>query len=585
MLTLRAIREAVEARADWSPRGSPDFDRQFLQWVNLTLAELAARMPQHFAESMATLRVDPEHASASADDRLDVLKANDYGADSYANQTSWAGNDWVLRTTYQRNQDIGPTTPWRHDRTWDGRTLVLTDVNGEVFRTRIRTVWKVTINKADPAPAGADPAAPATWEEFRVTVLNPVPDHLEGPFEWRVIQDTLTVPDDFVQIKNIDLLDDTLGQAFRIPIHSSFEMDRRLAHPENNLQATNGPGQVVYPLPTQRIMSPSTKPLVATSSANWLGPEPYGTFEYAVTYVWGKTDNDAVGPGVGNFSISPGTYDPSNINSPALAPSRNRARIPLWESAPSPVSDVATVRVTPSGGDGAPEVAAKGVDITLPNIEYVLGFLLSGVGASMTPNHTFFRQSTARSGWSVRIYRRRLTEDYSGYDTLGASRPGQHVPALKRLDIKSEFHLLAEVRIDPGNEGIFTDNGTILPDVNRPLRSSGSHRTFAVSPPPAYPVKLRIRYVAEPQALRDDQDAAPVQAAIADVIVSRVLMHLHEKTKNTEAWRISRNEFNEALQRASSIADMRPKSRIVKKRPARSRNRSLTFTDWRRDND
>ncbi|NIN66712.1 MAG: hypothetical protein GTO63_18895, partial [Anaerolineae bacterium] len=73
------------------------------------------------------------------------------------------------------------------------------------------------------------------------------------------------------------------------------------------------------------------------------------TFSYLVTYTWGKRDSQFRNPGPGFWDASPldsWDYADASGNSNELW-ARNRSREPLWESAPSPISEEVTVTPGP----------------------------------------------------------------------------------------------------------------------------------------------------------------------------------------------------------------------------------------------
>jgi len=264
--------------------------------------------------------------------------------------------------------------------------------------------------------------------------------------------------------------------------------------------------------------------------------------------------------------------------------SQNRFREPLWESAPSPVSaQVVVVGPTDPGG-GAPVIPADALQLTLPNIEYMQGFLTTGLqvhdsGAGPV-SQAFLRQNFRESGWHVRIYRRRVAADFTNYDLMTSIIPtapnrsdgGAKVTGLQKLDLPTAFFLLAEFRIDDVNQGVFYDNGRIIPDYHRRLRDTHGYQAIKMYPYPDQRYEVDVRCVRRPPKLADDQDAPLVHAEAVDLIIHRSLMFLYENMGNPAMAQLAKARYDENLVTLSKrYGDLRPPQIPVLRRFARAR--------------
>ena len=201
------------------------------------------------------------------------------------------------------------------------------------------------------------------------------------------------------------------------------------------------------------------KVITTTTSQNaWAGPEPLGSFEYCFTYCWGKRDLE--------FTSANGTA------------------IPMWESAPSPISATATT-------------ALNSIILALPEIDWQLNF----------GDNTTLRYS--RSGIYKRIYRRRIT--------TGAG------PSHTSIEAGSIFQYLADV---DGVTTTYTDDGSVIPDYYRRLPESHGYYAYSFYPhqDERYEVNFRVRR--RPEKLVNDYDAPPVHPDCHDALIELGLYYL-----------------------------------------------------------
>lgn len=561
--TLADIRQEVYDRLNWDPSGSTEANERINRRVRTAIKDLVNHAPAGLLETIDHIWLEPDVASASDGDTVAPVQASDYGASSFPSGDK--ADAWVFRTTWQRDAYTGDAQTWNTERRWDGRFIELTDADGNVRWAQIRTVWQEDFEKPDPIPSGKPSDVPASWSEFRFSLVNPWVNELgTGPFTWRIVTPSFNLPQQMVRLNSMYLH----GAQREIDVVTQSHVDYR-ALDSHTPDSQESEPVYAYQRPPVRLQAPAVAPVPEPDRENqWVGPEPPGRFSYILTYCWGKLHASQTAPGVARFDLN---VEPFDVSPAAMGNTMgsNRTARPRWESAPSPESEIIEVAFEPpiEAGDPTPPAA---VALTLPNIEYVLGFLLSGTGTT----GTFSRASVIRSGIYARIYRIRHTEDFDYYTRLGVSDPGYHIPALHKLDLRAgEPQLLAEVRIDEDNEGIFIDDGRIIPDAGTVLQSQGVYPTFALYPRPDEEDRLDVRYVATPRLPRLDTDIIPVNDAGYAAIVHAVVAMEAANDANMAA--MHRRLYQEALESLNNAADMKPVDQVTRKRPARSGRRRV----------
>jgi hypothetical protein len=252
----------------------------------------------------------------------------------------------------------------------------------------------------------------------------------------------------------------------------------------------------------------------------------------------------------------------------------NRIREPRYESAPSPVS--AKVACVARSQDAPAGYTA--INVALPNIEYALGFqtrLTATAAASYGKSGV--RVSEHQSGVHVRIYRRRIRDidlDPSGGGAYGTlSRSVTTLDSTEAVaDNKDKFYLLAEMRVDHENKGLFIDDGQYIPDRSRPLRDTHGYQQYAVYPRPDQRYEIDIRCVRRPQKLEDEQDVPRLHAESIGALVDRAMSYLYESMGNFQASELMLKRYNAALQLMNKrYGDLRPASIPVLRRMVRAR--------------
>jgi hypothetical protein len=545
-VNLGEIRDAIYAQADWEPNTSSDENTRVNGFINRACDQIALEAPFLFHESEVHFATQPD-VIGEATDTVRFNRVDD---------TPTAGlNPYLLvRTTTVPAAVTAGFTTWLKDRSWDGRVVEIVDSDGTVYRNRIRTITTVAVGN----------------DNFDAIVLwKPWPATARGTtsstdLTYRIYTEHYYLPDEYIQLKSARLYEESFNWPLTVLGQDEAEM-RSLADRRTTIAA--GQPRALFRRATFRMDGPRVAPAAASSTAiDWTGPEPGGSFSYIVTYTWGKRDTEYRNPGAGFWDSSPldnWDYSDTAANSNELW-ARNRSREPLWESAPSPISDTITVVGTPDNG-----VAADGVRVTLPNIEYMQGFAGAGTDVS---HGAYSQDSNFLSGWHVRVYRRRHTEDFTNYHTQ-LSTVGREANSLHRMDIPDQYFLLAEVRIDSVNDGYFDDDGTIIPDYHRPLRETHGYQAIQLYPKPDQRYEVDVRCIRRPRKLVSDSDVPAMNVEAMDAIIHRALVLFYEHEGNHEKAAIAMSRYDRNLRTLTKReSDLRPPQLPYKKQFARVRS-------------
>ena len=557
-MNLKEIRDAIFSQVDWAPSQSTEAIARVDGFINRAYDRICLESPFLFFESKVKLATQTDVVPVLTNDTVSLI-TDDTGSIE-PNQY----NPWVFQQNTAVTSPAQTGVQWQIDRSWDGRTIEITDANGVAHRNTIRTVWKLLTTPGD-----------ATSVAYRLSVVTPwdFSTYGHGPFKYRIYTQKYSLPDDLVEMRSMRLWQNSRNWPLSVLGQEEAEA-LSIADPKLNI--ARGLPRTVFRREHVKIPGPGVAPKVeldpeVQAYQKWQGPEPRGTFEYVITYTWGKRDIFFSNPGMGYaFGYETDWSNDETVsdvfNADPLKPedaSSNRFREPLWESAPSPISVKVEVPIIDAG-------LAKAVKITLPNIEYMLGFMSGG---QTFGGGTWERKNIHQSGIHVRIYRRRSTEDFTAYDSLSTVSPaGVDVTNLNKLDIKNAFYLLSEFRIDEANGGIFYDNGRIIPDYNRRLRDIHGYQTVQLYPQPDARYELDVRCVRRPQKLEHDQDAPVVHAEAVDLIVQRALVYLYESMGNPDGSAMAQLRYDRQLfTLAKRYGDLREASRPTLRRFSRAR--------------
>lgn len=545
---------------DWDPGASSEAVRKVNGFLDRAVQQIALDAPFLFHEEELRFRTQVTVEPTLAQDGLLVM------TDNLPPQT--AVNPWTLTTFLDRSTT--DVVEWSVDRTWDGRRLDLLDASGNVLhRTRIQSVSNYNDGTSD---------------LVKVTITTPIDTdtHGSGPFKFRVYTSEYWLQDDIIEIRNIRVL----SESSRRPIKIIGQRDAEdIALPGMDSISAPGTPRVAYRRGNMSLPSPNTGPAVelgdeTVATERWQGPEPPGKFSYVITYTWGKRSAEYRNSGPGWWAGGALAWDnegpgSSNTTKPW---SEDRFKEPLWESAPSPVSAEVTV---PAPATLGTNVGA--VKLTLPNIEYQLGFLLAGTTSFAT---AFERANTGLSGWHVRVYRRRHTADFTNYTGFGGTQLGQSIDSLHKLDIDDAFYLLLETSIDDINEGVVWDYGRIVPDFRRRLRDVHGYQGIQLWPWPDAEYDIEMRVLRRPKRLVSDQDTPHVRAEAADLILFKAATYLYEHLGQPGSAAQSEMNYNDRLQTLRKrYGDLRPSGVPVYKKKARFGGFRRSRTLWNRIGD
>jgi hypothetical protein len=572
-MNLKEIRDAMFAQADWAPTQSSEATSRVNNFINRAYNVLALEAPFLFFESKVHLATEPDVASLAGDVDNGVLDNVRLAGANTLPGSPTTRDPWTWRTTYTSTQQAAKPAAfnaWKFDRSWDGRRIEITTADGTKIRNQIRSVWK---NASD--------------NYYYFTLVTPwdIGTYGQGDFKYRIYTDAYALPDDLIELRSARLRDQDIN--YPLDVYGQREAEEfELDGPPS--QVASGIPRCIFRRQHIHMRGPSVPPAASlaitgdTVAAAWLGPEPAGTFEYKVTYTWGKRDVEFQLPGLGSWEgfaqpleITNTTVFPNySISTDGNNPARNRFRTPRFESPPSSAS--AAVK-----HNGLVKGFLPAIKVSLPNITYALGYLNSISFSSST----YTRQSLNQSGVYIRIYRKRTSTDMTNYGELANEAAGLQ---RSQLDVAEDFLLLAEMRADSVNDGIWYDTGEFLPDYNRRLRDIHGYQTMQFYPKPDKRYVTEIRAVVRPSKLVDDQDTPLIHAECMSVLLERAMVYLYENMGNAVMSQVSKEKYQEALLtlskrygdlRTPDVPVLRRMTRATGYRTGRKWNRRLSTDD------
>lgn len=547
---LKDLREAVFRRTDWGPSAGTFSADLVDDHINDALQQIALDAPFLFFEESIRFATQEDFEPTLDGDTVSV-----HDDDQVAGFGS-VPNAWVLR----RDLSVAASTasPWATDRSWDARVIEITDENGVVHTNRIRSVW---------VESGI----------YYMSLWRPWPASQYGDtgLSYRIYTSEYYLPDELIELKSLRVV----GQAYPMPIRIIGQHDAEAAGIVDDQYQRTGGGtpQLAYRRGRFALPTPNTAPDAATTASfQWFGPEPAGEFEYCFTLCWGKRDPDHGASGFPSYLTEAVTV-PGETDSDMAAtdPARHRILEPLFESSPSPVS--AAVVTTNDDGE-IPPSTADAIEITLPNIEYQLGFLLDGL---TTGSAALSRFQSTHSGWYYRIYRRRKTEDFTSYTSLGTTLSGAHIPDLEKLDIQDAFYLLVEINPRSSVGLKYIDQGTVVPDYNRRLRNINGYQSLRFHPNPDARYEIECRCVRRPQRLVSDNDVPPIHSEAIKILVDYACSLQYEMLGQYDQAAAAERRYERGLQTLKRrYGDLRPHDAAVPKKPSRVRRRFRARLAW-----
>jgi hypothetical protein len=462
--------------------------------------QIAEEAPFLFFEDIIPFSVDPDAVPTRTDDTVSVL----------------ATDHWVLQ------QDLTSTTTDRlvwnttnaTSRNWSGRTVSAEDADGRWHDFRIREVWIVLLGGG--------------IYQARMSLDRPWPTNTAPTgMKYRVQTSEMALPDDTIEIRSMTLKRNQLD--YPLTVIGQDRAEYASLNMADRLQSQGVP-RWCFRREYQVLQAPTFDPVAtATAPQVWAGPEPKGKFQYLFTYIWGQREI---------WYTTQGPLEQTQVK-PVVTPDTTNSRVEAyWESGPS--NETAIVEVT-----------QPGVEVTLPNIDFMLGF-----DGALTDRRN-------RSGIRKRIYRRRLTD--------AGDRVALHNV---RVETPDNFFFLDEVE---GEVITYTDTGAITPDYNRPFREIHGYQTLRFTPVPdkTYPVEMRC--VRTPRKLVDDKDVPRIHSDAIPTLINRTLQFVYEAMGNEAAKRSAQADYERALYNLTKrYGDARPSSRVRKKRVA-SVHRNLIY--------
>jgi hypothetical protein len=454
--------------------------------------QIAEEAPFLFFEDIIPFSVDPDAKPTATGDTVSVFPTD----------------AWVL----QQDLDSSSTTKlnWEEGRNWSGRTVSIEDADGRWHDFRIREVWTT-------------PSAPPVYGRSYMSLEKPWPTAvLPTGLNYRVQTGEVALPDDMIEIRSMTLKRNQLD--YPLTVIGQDRAEYASLNMADRLQSQGVP-RWCFRREYQVLQAPTFDPVAASPSASaWAGPEPRGTFQYLFTYIWGQREI---------FYATAGPRQQSD-SQPITTANTTGSRVEAyWESGPSNE----TAQVSPVDSQGY-----KAIDITLPNIDFMLGF------------DDNVRQRYRRGGIKKRIYRRRLTD------------AGDRVAAGVRVETPDNFFFLDEV---DGHVITYTDDGSITPDYNRPFREVHGYQTLRFIPVPDKTYEVDLRCVRTPRKLVDDKDVPRIHSDAIPTLINKTLQYVYEAMGNEAAKRSAQADYERALYNLTKrYGDARPSSRPRNKRVA-----------------
>lgn len=560
MASLDDLRQTLFDRVDWDPGASEEAVRRVNGFINDALEQAVLDAPFLFYEDSVRFRTQPSVEPTLVLDGLTVI--------TDTTPANTPENPWVLTTTLDRS--TSGVVAWKNDRTWDGRWLDIMDTSGNVLhRTRIQSVSFYNNGAND---------------LVKVAITTPIDHetHGTGPFKYRVYTPVYWVRDDVIEVRNARLLTDDTRQSLSFITQEDAEYNSLVG---DDSVDTEGTPSLIYRRGNFTLPGPNTAPLAeigdpAELTERWQGPEPPGKFSYRITFTWGKRSSEyqSAGPGWWAGPLDNWTATGPGSSGTDKAWAEDRSKEPLWESAPSPISAEVTV-----SAPATTSTTVGAVKLTLPNIEYMLGYLLAGTTSAAT---AFERASTGLSGWHVRVYRRRHTEDFTNYTGFGNNQLGQSIDSLVKLDIDDSYYLLAEMAIDDINGGVIWDYGRILPDYRRKLRSVHGYQGIQMWPWPDAEYDVELRVLKRPERLTSGSDVPHIRSELQDLILTYAMSYLYGMIGDPAESMKSMRDYESQLAKARKrYGDARPASQPMRMTRTRASGFRRRRAMWNRINE
>ncbi len=444
------------------------------------------------------------------------------------------GEDDLMVLYREYTSATGPGSPtlpdgfseWRFDGTWDGRLLELERTNGTVVRRRAREFWRTAV-QVNPN----NNASGYLVREF-VSIDHEWPLLTETGIKYRIFTPEYELPADVVELRSARFWNNVRDD---ISVVNQYDMER-YEYTDYRGEEVGRP-TMLFRGQHHQIDAPINKPEihVTRSTDSWTGPDNTGYFQYCYTYVWGKREKDLKAPRTESArSGKEGAYGYE----------------PKWESAPSPISDLA---INAIGGLNAGSLAYP-IIIRFPNIDDRLLF-----GKKMSGGSPVDRIRTGHSGYNIRIYVRRLSDG-------GGPNPSSR-PETMDKNANSPFYFLDEIN---GNEKIYVHKGQRIPDYYRRLKEVHGYQTVRFHPMPDDFYEIDCRVLRRPQKLVTETDVPRIHHEACEVLIQIALGYMYEMQGQMDAAALAgerASQFIELLvKRYGAIPSMRPKKKMARVR-------------------
>lgn len=472
-MQLADLRDAIFKQVDWAPASNPLAISTLNSFINRAYKKLAIDAPYLFFDEEMTL-ITQEPYTPSLDDDLVTIESAD---------------PWVFKS------DLLTTDP-----TWDeqppfgmstcGMWIEITDSEGLVHKRKLRIIER----------DGA---------HYHFVLHEPWFNTTEENVAYKVYRDEIYIPDEVVRVNSSVIKTDSMSGPISVISREEAESKGYL-----NYRIPEGTPMCLWRGPSFQMPTPTFVPVLSQIEGTW-NDEPKGTFDYCFTYIWGYRDTDDL--------LAPG---------PEEQASSGRRNIPLWESAPSEITEV---------GESDANTELR---ITLPDVAWQMGF----------GDITFARYR--RTGWKKRIYRRRLTAVGLG----GGASGGFNVEST------NTFYLIDETS---DFAATWTDDGTLVPDMQTRLRNIAGYTSIYIYPRPSSRMIITLRVVKTPSKLDDDKDVAKVREEGIDCLIDSTLMYLYEKMKDDTGYLKAETRYKENLKKYNqTFSSQAPQSKHWPRRVA-----------------
>lgn len=381
---------------------------------------------------------------------------------------------WTLKrdTIYLLLKDSVADPNWKTDRTWDGRFILVTTAAGDIHIRRIRTIWELE-----------------NGQQY-LTLDAPWPNVTDEGMSWVIYSESYPLPRDFGRFDKVAVVED--GSVLHNLEPAAYNQLQNASNriPVTGVASGGRPNFYARGIPFN-VPAPA-RALTATTGSGytWDGQNRTGKFDYKWTICYGRRS---------------GKYRLSTPEEPSTS-ARGRYA-PLWESAPSPES-----------GTVIPVRSTTAVELTLPSLDYQLGFELAFSSPPKREN---------KSGFYARLYRRRLTDTDSSSGLLPAK--GDYNEAT--------WDLLDEI---PFGAESYVDDGTLTADPFTHPPRTGSVSSLMLHPRPDKEYLVRLTYLPEPDDLQYDTDTVNLQEHAVTALMALIRSYY---------WRMADNDGKERKER------------------------------------